>query len=334
MSNMDALADSIFLSFKAYCNAEVARRMKEVQPLAGPPGPQGERGLSGDRGVQGERGEAGERGEHGAHGLQGEQGDAGAQGERGPMGEPGQMGERGLQGEPGEPGAQGERGERGVGIVGPQGMPGERGEKGDAGAQGEAGPQGVRGEPGLIGKDGAPGSKGEDGRDGRDGLEGAPGRDALRLEVLESIDVERSYPRGTYAKHLGGLVRAVRTTDPLTDGELGAAGWQIIVEGVYDLRFEQLDERTSKLALVLTSGRKVEHVMATPVMIYRGVWTNGDFKRGDTVTHEGSLWHCQCDTDAQPGTSGDWKLAAKRGERGSRDAPARKPNPVVTLGTR
>jgi hypothetical protein len=47
---------------------------------------------------------------------------------------------------------------------------------------------------------------------------------------------------------------------------------------------------------------------------YCGVWRSGvTFKRGNFVTHDGSVWHCNCDTCVKPGTDPvAWSLAIKR----------------------
>ncbi|ECM5623126.1 phage gp6-like head-tail connector protein, partial [Salmonella enterica subsp. enterica] len=59
----------------------------------------------------------------------------------------------------------------------------------------------------------------EPGRDGEDG------RDALSLEILPFIDEGKSYPRGSYATHNGGLWRAYEKTH-------GMRGWECLVDGV------------------------------------------------------------------------------------------------------
>lgn len=49
---------------------------------------------------------------------------------------------------------------------------------------------------------------------------------------------------------------------------------------------------------------------------YRGVWSEQqpEYQVGNFVTHQGSLWHCNCaGTMARPGTSRHWTLAVKRG---------------------
>ncbi len=58
--------------------------------------------------------------------------------------------------------------------------------------------------------------------------------------------------------------------------------------------------------------------LAIPAMIYRGVYREAEYQRGDTVTWGGSLWHCDADgTKEKPGDgSRNWTLAAKRGRDG------------------
>ena len=50
--------------------------------------------------------------------------------------------------------------------------------------------------------------------------------------------------------------------------------------------------------------------------IYKGVWREAEFRRGDAVTFGGSLFIAQCDTTAKPESGADWKLAVKRGRDG------------------
>lgn len=61
-------------------------------------------------------------------------------------------------------------------------------------------------------------------------------------------------------------------------------------------------------------GRKA--VFALPVPIYRGVWKEGAYKRGDTVTWGGSQFTAVRDTDAKPEMDGSWQLSVKRGRDG------------------
>ncbi|WP_010226207.1 hypothetical protein [Pseudomonas donghuensis] len=141
--------------------------------------------------------------------------------------------------------------------------------------------------------------------------DGDPGRDALQLEILPEIDGEKSYVRGTYAKHLGGLWRSFERTS-------GMKGWECIVDGIGSAAVEQKGERGFELALVLSSGAEVRKKLDLPVMIYRGVFAPGDYVPGDTVTWAGSLWHCDestCDKPGEPGSKG-WRLSVKRGRDG------------------
>jgi hypothetical protein len=184
---------------------------------------------------------------------------------------------------------------------------------------------------------------GQDGRDGRDGKDGAPGRDAAQIEILEAIDEQRSYARGTYARHAGGIVRAFRATDPLSDEGLEKAGWQVVVAGFRGVEFTHVDERSLRVSLVMTDGKSMDHTLQWPVMIYRGIWSEGEYQRGDTVTRDGSLWHCERTTCDRPGDTTDWKLATKRGrdgkdgkngERGERGLQGQPGRDLTHLGNR
>jgi integrin beta 3 len=66
------------------------------------------------------------------------------------------------------------------------------------------------------------------------------------------------------------------------------------------------------------SDRVKEFPFTVPVMIYRGVFKEGEtYQRGDTCTWGGSLWHCDADTADKPdGQQKHWTLAAKRGRDG------------------
>lgn len=255
------------------------------------------------------------------------QGPPGERGEQGLPGEPGKDGEPGQQGEKGD---SGDRGEQGIqGVAGKDGAPGEVGQKGIdgvAGKDGEPGPQGIQG---IAGKDGAPGEmgqKGVDGINGRDGIagvkgdDGEPGRDAWQIPILESIDPARKYARGTCAKHRGGLVSAVRTTDPIGDGDIQAAGWTVVLDGIADFKIIETDDlRTLGFSITTTSGAKSEIVKTFPVVLYRGVFKLGEtYSCGDQVTWGGSSWIAIRDgATMKPGEGhSEWQLSVKRGNDG------------------
>lgn len=143
--------------------------------------------------------------------------------------------------------------------------------------------------------------------------DGTDGRDALQLEVLPAIEPEKSYPRGSYARHAGGLWRAYETTH-------GMRGWECIVEGIAEHRIEQVDERTFQAVSVLSSGCEVRKSISVPAVIDRGVYTaDVAYKSGDGVTWGGSYWIATKDEPAgkpgEPGSDG-WRLAVKRGRDG------------------
>lgn len=144
------------------------------------------------------------------------------------------------------------------------------------------------------------------------GKDGADGRDALTLEVLPFIDEEKSYPRGSYATHNGGLWRAYEKTH-------GMRGWECLVDGVSGIDIQHSEQRTFTLTVNRTSGTSETKSFDVPVMIYQGVFKSGqEYLPGDTVTWGGSLWHCDEQTQDKPGEAGSkgWTLAAKRGRDG------------------
>lgn len=149
------------------------------------------------------------------------------------------------------------------------------------------------------------------------GEKGDPGRDALELDVLSRIDPSKSYPRGTFATHHGGLVRATRRTDPLGE-DLAAAGWAVLVDGVREIKVEPRGERAFAISVAKTSGPVQVVEARMNVVLDRGVWREGHtYERGDGVSFGGSTWIAQTDVPtSKPGTNGDWRLAVKKGRDG------------------
>lgn len=186
------------------------------------------------------------------------------------------------------------------------GLDGAPGKDGADGKDGEAGPAGPQGD------DGVPGIPGETGRDGRDGKNGTSGRDAAHIEVLTGIDENKSYVRGTFATHKGGLWRAADTTD-------GMDGWVCVTRGV-DVETEETEDsgRMIRRRTVYSDGQVFERTIKTSAMVYRGIFVEGRaHEPGDTTTWGGSLWHCDESTLDKPGEgSKAWRLAAKRGRDG------------------
>lgn len=138
------------------------------------------------------------------------------------------------------------------------------------------------------------------------------GRDALQLEIQPFIDEGKSYPRGSYATHNGGLWRAYEKTH-------GMRGWECIVDGVSDVDISMNGQRNFIVTVNRASGASEKKSFDIPAMVYRGVFKSGDeYLPGDTVTWGGSLWHCDEQTQDKPGETGSkgWTLAAKRGRDG------------------
>lgn len=140
--------------------------------------------------------------------------------------------------------------------------------------------------------------------------DGENGRDALQLELQPSIDLEKSYPRGTYARHAGGLWRAFETTK-------GLHGWECVVEGIADLRIDQPSGREFTIVARTSSGAEVSKSIKVAALVDKGIFrADGDYEAGDGVTWGGSFFIAQKDLPVgkpgEPGCEG-WRLAVKRG---------------------
>lgn len=145
---------------------------------------------------------------------------------------------------------------------------------------------------------------------------GCDGKDALSIELEPFIDEKKSYPRGTYATHNGGLWRSHEKTH-------GMRGWECIVDGVSSVDIKQDNQRTFSISLERASGAVEIKSFDVPVTIYRDVFKAGtEYQPGDTVTWGGSMWHCNEPTTDKPGETGSkgWTLAVKKG-RDLRDKP-------------
>lgn len=231
----------------------------------------------------------------------------------------GQNGAPGVDGKEGPVGPEGKPGRDGApGVDGKDGRDGDVGPVGKDGKQGPTGPMGPEGTPG---KDGRDGRDGKDGREGTDGIDGASGRDALDIEILPSIEVSKSYPRGTFARHDGGIMRSFQQTIP---GEVSEQfGWEVVMRGLAEIEISMPDDRLIAIKSRLTG--MADHITAfqLPTMVYRGIYNaDNEYQKGDVVTWGGSAWHCQVnDTKTAPREGADfhaWKLMVKEG-RGGKD---------------
>lgn len=63
--------------------------------------------------------------------------------------------------------------------------------------------------------------------------------------------------------------------------------------------------------------REVVKELTLPVLLDAGQYKAGSYQKGDGVTHGGSFWIAQSDTDSKPGESPDWRLAVKKGRDGT-----------------
>lgn len=84
----------------------------------------------------------------------------------------------------------------------------------------------------------------------------------------------------------------------------------IAVKGYIDRELNALEARIKALESV--------HADGGPSLKYLGTWRDGTtYKRGECVTDDGSLWHCNEPTTSRPKDgSAAWVLCVKRGRDG------------------
>jgi hypothetical protein len=147
---------------------------------------------------------------------------------------------------------------------------------------------------------------------------GARGLDALEIVILPSINTDRRYAKGTYARWGGGVIRALRDTEP---GEPMSTGcWDVVIDGVKAIEVHSLGGSEFAVKSILTGGASHITKMAAPTFddSYKDVWKEsaGEYKRGDIVTHKGSVWLAKSSTIERPGIGEGWKLIVKAGRDG------------------
>jgi len=138
---------------------------------------------------------------------------------------------------------------------------------------------------------------------------GEDGKDALEIEILPEIDHEKSYTRGVFAIHKGGLWRSYERTS-------GMRGWEPVVDGIADIQIDYDGERGIKIITEKSSGDIVAKEFVIPLVLDRGVYKEGQaYAKNDGVTYAGSYWIAQKDAPVgKPGDSNaDFRLAVKKG---------------------
>lgn len=145
-------------------------------------------------------------------------------------------------------------------------------------------------------------------RDGQDGKDGTPGRDGR-----DGTSFEHSVLTGMVD---AAAVRAVAAMPVPKDGKDGRDAENVNIADVGG----ELVGRDLKLRFLFAGGAEKEiSLRLTGIAIYQSVFASGhEYERGDMVTHDGSVWHCEVErTRSTPGKGNkDWKLAVKRGNDG------------------
>ena len=183
-----------------------------------------------------------------------------------------------------------------------------------------------------------------DGIDGKDGKDGVDGK-SITLEDVQPI-LENAVTKWALEferRAQDTLQRAIDRMPAPKDGRDGKDG----ANGRDAFQLEDIelsvadDDRTLTLAFV-REGARVERSIRLNHPIYRGIWKEGAYEKGDCVTFGGSAFIATRETTSKPETDDSWKLCVKRGrdgkdgakgEKGERGERGPKGEPPVELTT-
>jgi hypothetical protein len=105
---------------------------------------------------------------------------------------------------------------------------------------------------------------------------------------------------------------ATRSTDAYDFGRFGrdlAHEVRQRVKAPLDSKIAMLEAKLAAL-----ESRVDELASAAGELKYVGIWRDGhEYQRGNFVTIDGSLWHCEQPTRSRPGRDSTWRLAVKKG---------------------
>lgn len=144
-------------------------------------------------------------------------------------------------------------------------------------------------------------------KDGKDGQNGKDGTSVYIDDLKPHLDAsiakwQLDFERIAYDT----LQKSVAAFPKPEKGDKGEDGFGIE-------SFEQVDERTVK-AVYRRGDEVIEKEFKFPTLIYRNVFKQGNYEKGDAVTFGGAIWIAKKDTDKAPTDGEDWQLAVRRGK--------------------
>jgi hypothetical protein len=119
------------------------------------------------------------------------------------------------------------------------------------------------------GRDGIDGEKGLDGAAGQDGRDGEPGRDRPIIEPMLVRDGDK-VDKNTLVAHGGGLFMTSRKANGSPSDD--PAGYNVLVNGIDDISFEQTELRKTAMRVALSDGLVIDHTIENHSPIFRGTF--------------------------------------------------------------
>jgi hypothetical protein len=154
----------------------------------------------------------------------------------------------------------------------------------------------------------------QNGEPGPQGIQGVEGKsftaDEAKIILKELHESESARWALDFERRANDLIQ--RTIDRIEKPKDGRDGMDGL--GFEDLRVEHDGRRTATL-IFEKDGQRKEFTLNIPAIIDIGFWKEGVVaEAGDGVTHGGSFWIAQKDTESKPEQGNpDWRLAVRKG---------------------
>ncbi len=120
------------------------------------------------------------------------------------------------------------------------------------------------------------------------------------------------------------LQRCIDRIEKPKDGRDGKDGRDALDLEHFDIQMQD-DERTIVVSLARGEKSSTKQIVLSHP-IYRGIWRESEYRKGDCVTFGGSSFIALRDTRAKPETDDSWRLFVKRGRDGKDFEPKRPSN--------
>jgi hypothetical protein len=137
---------------------------------------------------------------------------------------------------------------------------------------------------------------------------------ALEFEKARDAKATPALPAPAPRKKAAPRPAIIETKDHLEIFNREATGADLM--RVLDMSQEAFDAVASDLKALKKRVEELEAAPSVPPVEYKGVWRQGEYRKGNMVSWSGSIWHCNRTTEDKPASSDAWTLCCKKGRDG------------------